>query len=103
MKYFQIAKIAALQVLAARGEAVARMLFYLALLLVFSQLWEAVDESGKLAGVTSTSMLWYLALTEWITVGMPMLYIDIQEDVRRGDVAYKIARPAASSPPPRVA
>ena len=40
-------------------------------------------------------MLWYLALTEWITVGMPMLYIDIQEDVRRGDVAYKIARPVS--------
>lgn len=40
-------------------------------------------------------MLWYLAVTEWVIMSAPLIHFPIEEDVRRGDVAYEIARPAS--------
>lgn len=93
MKYAAVARIAVRQQLSARGEAIARVFFYLAILLVFSRLWGAMAEDGAVAGFDAVALVWYLALTEWVTLATPMVYLAIQEDVRRGDIAYRIARP----------
>lgn len=87
MKQVAIAALAARHALQARGEAVVRVFFYLAILLVFSRLWQALEAGG--------SYVWYIALTEWVMLAMPLLSVEIEEDVRRGDVAYRIARPVS--------
>lgn len=88
MKQIAIAALAARHALRERGEALARVAFYLAILLVFSRLWQAI-------GGDTAAYLWYVALTEWVVLAMPLLYLDIEEDVRRGDIAYRIARPVS--------
>lgn len=93
MKQLAVAMLAARHTLHERGEVFARAVFYVAILLVFSRLWSALDAGGRLGGVGPAPFLWYIALTEWVVLGMPLLYLDIEEDVRRGDVAYRIARP----------
>jgi ABC-2 type transport system permease protein len=40
-------------------------------------------------------MLWYIAMTEWVIMSAPMIQFQMAEDIRRGDVAYQIARPAS--------
>jgi ABC-2 type transport system permease protein len=45
--------------------------------------------------VGAAEFVWYLALTEWVVLGTPLLYLAFEEDVRRGDVAYRIARPVS--------
>lgn len=95
MRYAVLAAVAARQTLTARGELLARMLFYVALLLVFASLWRAVAADGRLATFDAASFLWYLALTEWITLGVPVAYLGIEEEVRRGDIAYRLARPVS--------
>lgn len=92
-KYLAIAAVAARHTLAARGQAVARVLFYLVLLLIFSRLWAVLATSGQISGLTAVAFTWYLALTEWAVLSLPNLYLSIEEDVRSGDIAYRVARP----------
>ena len=87
MKYAAIIGIAARHALAARGGLLGRLLFYWALMTIFSQLWVAVGP-GDAAGY-----VWYLAITELVALGVPQVYIGIEQDVRRGDIAYRIGRP----------
>jgi len=65
------------------------------LLLIFSRLWKAVAADGGTGMFTVTSLIWYLAITEWITLSAPATYLKIEEDVRRGDIAYSLTRPAS--------
>ena len=82
--------VAARQTLSARGAIVARSAFYVVVLFIFSRLWDAM--SGFIG---AAEFLWYLALTEWTTLAMPHFYVWIEEDVRRGDIAYRLVRPVS--------
>jgi len=87
MKYWAVTRLALRQAIAARGGLIGRLLFYWALMIIFSQLWIAVgpgDPSGY---------VWYLAITELVALGVPQIYLGIEQDVRRGDIAYRIGRP----------
>ncbi len=90
-----LAATSARQTMSARGELVGRALFFGVLLLVFSRLWLVMAEEGRLGGVAAANFLWYLALTEWVVLATPMIYLTIEEDVKRGDLAYSLARPVS--------
>jgi ABC-2 type transport system permease protein len=89
------ARIAAVQAARERGELYGRMIFVAVILGVFSALWRAVSEAGMPIGLEMSALVWYLAVTEWILLSPGAAYIDIEADVRRGDVAYQLARPAS--------
>jgi ABC-2 type transport system permease protein len=97
-KYLGVALLGARQRLEERAALYGRILFYFLILLIFTRLWEAVLGSGTAAaGVgaqqDAASYVWYLAVTEWIMLSQPTLHLDIEADVRNGDVAYHLARP----------
>jgi len=97
-KYLGVAVLSARQRLEERAALYGRVLFYFVVLLIFTRLWEAVLGSGTpAAGVgpqqNAASYVWYLAITEWIMLSQPTLHLDIEADVRNGDVAYHLARP----------
>ena len=92
-KYRAVARMGLRQMLVERGSLLASSAFLLLILLVFSQLWEAMRDTGALGSLTATDLLWYLAVTEWIAIGTLPLWMNIQEDVRTGDVAYLLPRP----------
>jgi ABC-2 type transport system permease protein len=85
-----LASAAARQAVASRVEVLARAGFYVVLLLVFSRLWPAVPGISR---AESSSLLWYLAVTEWVLLSVPSLQFDLERDVRRGDVAVLLAAP----------
>lgn len=92
-KYLAVARIAVRQRAAERVAVVGRVAFYAIILLVFSRLWQAVLEGGALGGIGAVECLWYLAVTEWVVLSQPAVYLDIERDVRSGDVAYHVGRP----------
>jgi ABC-2 type transport system permease protein len=94
MRYREVVGLSARHTLRARGEWIARSVFYVILLLVFSRLWRVVGDGG-VPGVSTVEFVWYLALTEWVVLATPMFYLGIEEEVRRGDIAYLIARPVS--------
>ncbi len=79
--------------LSARGALAARAAFYLLILMVFSRLWDLASAHGVLAGATRAELLWYLAITEWVLLSVPQLHLEIEADVRTGDLAYQLPRP----------
>lgn len=77
------------------AERYARVLFLLVILGVFASLWRAVAASGGRVGGSPSTFVWYLAMTEWILMAAPHVHFRIEDDVRRGDVAYQIVRPVS--------
>ncbi|MBI4533226.1 MAG: ABC-2 family transporter protein, partial [Candidatus Melainabacteria bacterium] len=49
--------------------------------------------AAKLGGLTLTQMLWYLCVTESITLSAPRIAQVVDEDVRTGTLAVQLTRP----------
>ena len=94
-RYLAFARIAATQARRARGELYGRMAFFAVILGVFSSLWRAVAEAGMPIAADPGSLVWYLAVTEWILFSAPPVHLEIQETIRRGDVVYRLGHPAS--------
>jgi ABC-2 type transport system permease protein len=104
-KYVAIAALSFRQRLDDRAVLLGRVMFYAIILAIYSRLWRAaLGGSGALAlgdgaqgdgglGQSPGSYVWYLAVTEWIILAQPSLYLEIEADVRNGDVAYQLSRP----------
>ena len=94
-KLLFMAVLAARQHLAERGLLLGRAVFYGVILFVFSRLWDAVLEDEPIPGVGRAQLVWYLAITEWIILSIPPLHTDVEDDVRSGDLVYRLARPVS--------
>ncbi len=92
-KYRAIVAVAMRQTMSQRGELLARVLFYYALLFVFSQLWKVVLALDSTLPYSRAQMLWYLAITEWVILSLPDLHVTMEKDARTGDIAYGLPRP----------
>jgi ABC-2 type transport system permease protein len=77
------------------GELLGRVVFFALILGVFSAVWRAVAETASAAARDPREMLWYLAMTEWVVLTAPMVHFQMEQEIRRGDVAYQLARPAS--------
>lgn len=94
-KVLAFVRIAAAQRLRAKASVVAQMGFYTVILFIFSRLWTVALESRPIDGIDSSNFLWYLAITEWIVLSVPLIHLDIEQDVRSGDLTYRLTRPIA--------
>jgi ABC-2 type transport system permease protein len=94
-KYAAYSRIAAAAGRRERGELYGRIVFFAVILGVFSSLWRAVAEAGMPVAADPRSLVWYLASTEWILLSAPPIHVEMQEAIRRGDVAYGLGRPAS--------
>lgn len=97
-KYLYVGLTSVRSNLAYFGEVVARVIFLGVLLYIFLQLWELTyAEAGaeRLGGLTLAQMLWYLAITESITLSAPPVAPEIDNDVRTGAISVHLLRPMA--------
>jgi ABC-2 type transport system permease protein len=94
-KYAAFSRISAAQARREPNELYGRMAFVAVILGVFASLWRAVAEAGMPVAADSGSLVWYLAATEWILLSAPPVHVEIQEAIRRGDVAYRLADPVS--------
>lgn len=92
-KYASVGRTAIRQSLTERGALIARMSFYIVILFIFSRLWEVVAAKGAVGDLSMKELLWYLAVTEWVMLSLPLVHLQIEADVRRGDIAYLLPRP----------
>lgn len=90
---YEVLRLSARQSFAQRAAWVGRSVFLVVLLLIFSRLWLALEEAGALGSARAGDLLWYLAITEWIVLGLPLTHLSIEADVRTGDLAAMLPRP----------
>lgn len=80
------------------GEALLRSIFLVMIIFIFVQLWTVtysvtgVTRLGE-GGYTLAQMVWYFAFAEAIITSVPMLRRKVDEDVKSGDLAYKMSKP----------
>lgn len=86
-----VGRIAARQALVSRTEVLGRMAFYGVLLLVFSQLWRVVPFGTS----DPRAPVWYIAVTEWVLLSIPMVHLELERDFSTGDVAYFLPQPVS--------
>ena len=94
-KYVAFARISATRGRYDRAELYGRIAFFVVVLGVFASLWRATREAGLAIAADPKSLVWYLASTEWILLSAPLVHVDVQEALRRGDVAYQVGRPVS--------
>lgn len=95
-KYSWVGYISARANLAYFGEVATRVIFLGVILFIFLRLWTVTySETGNaiLGGFTLAQMLWYLAMTEAITLSAPRVSEAVDEDVRTGAIAIQLLRP----------
>ena len=95
-KYAWIGLTAARSNLAYLGEVATRVVFLGVILYIFLCLWRVTyAETGaeRLGGLTLAQMLWYLAMTESITLSAPRVAQEVDQDVRTGALAVQLIRP----------
>jgi ABC-2 type transport system permease protein len=92
-KLLLFVRIAGVQELSYRATLTGRLCFFIVILLVFSSLWRTIFAVAPLSAYGPAAMLWYLFVTECITLSAPRLITDVEDDVRSGNIAYLMARP----------
>jgi ABC-2 type transport system permease protein len=95
-KYTWVGLTSARSNIAYLGEVATRAIFLGVILYIFLQLWRATyAQTGaqQLGGFTLTQMLWYLAMTEAITLSGPRVAQEVDQDVRTGALAVQLIRP----------
>jgi ABC-2 type transport system permease protein len=97
-QYTFVGRIAARQQWAYRGELLMRSISMILFMGIFVALWHtafAVRGGEALAGYTLVDIVWYLAMTETITLSSSRAFITISEAVKSGDLAYTLTRPVS--------
>jgi ABC-2 type transport system permease protein len=94
-KYVAFARMARAHGRSERAELYGRMVFFVVVIGVFASLWRATREAGLAIAADPRSLVWYLASTEWILLSAPLVHVDVQEALRRGDVACQLGRPVS--------
>ncbi|MCI3921613.1 ABC-2 family transporter protein [Paenibacillus sp. TRM 82003] len=73
-----------------------RTVFLLIILYIFMQLWGATyagEGEAVIAGYSFSDIVWYLIISEAITLALPSLQAVVDQDVKSGDVAYRLTKP----------
>ena len=96
MRYGFVLWTAARQQWVYRAEMAMRAVQMVLFMGVFMALWTvAFGVSGRpeLAGYSLPEVVWYLAMTETITLSTSRVSMEISQAVKAGDLAYTLARP----------
>jgi ABC-2 type transport system permease protein len=95
-RYWSVLRTSARQQWVYRSEMLARSVQMVLFMGVFMALWSTaygVSGQSELEGFSLVDMVWYLAMTETVTLSTSRIFFEIAEQVRAGDLAYTLARP----------
>ncbi|MGI6081758.1 MAG: ABC transporter permease [Limnochordia bacterium] len=94
LQYLRIAEISLKNRVVYLADHLAGSIFLILILFIFSQLWKTVlGAGGDIAGLDGARMLWYMVFTEVIALSTPGSHTLVSEEVKSGDLAYKLVRP----------
>ena len=72
-------------------DVLIRSAFYFVIVYIISSLWAMTrSDTGSFNGEV---FIWYIAITELIVLSNPLIYFDIECDIRSGNVVYYLTRP----------
>ncbi|GAA4855257.1 hypothetical protein GCM10023310_37740 [Paenibacillus vulneris] len=73
-----------------------RSVFLIIIMYIFVQLWRVTyqgEGGGLIEGYSYEQIIWYILFAEALTTAFPSLSTRVEEEVKNGDVGYKLIRP----------
>ena len=94
-KYFEVIKITISNNFVYFWSFLIKNFFFVVIMLVYLLLWKNIygTTGAKIAGFGINSMIWYLVVTEIITLSRPNTHLQINKDVKDGSIAYLLNKP----------
>ncbi len=70
-------------------------MFFVFIVYVMLLLWQNIysHQGNMIAGYTLNQMIWYLIITEMVTLSRSNVFTEVSEDVKKGQIAYLINKP----------
>lgn len=94
-KYFHIFKISLSNNLVYVANFITRNFFFAFIIFIMLMLWKNIygQKGDMIEGFTLNSIIWYLIVTELITLSRSNIFNEVSEDVKKGNIAYLINKP----------
>jgi ABC-2 type transport system permease protein len=95
-KYWQITKTTISSTMVYFWDFIAKNIFFVFIMFIYLMLWTAIySKKGgdSLGGLTLNGMIWYLVVTELVTLSRSNVFNQINEDVKGGAIAYQLNKP----------
>ncbi|TBL81828.1 ABC transporter permease [Paenibacillus thalictri] len=96
LKYAAIGRISLRNHLAYVYDFLVRTIFLVLIMYIFLQLWRVTfqgEGTERIAGYSYPELIWYIIFAEALTMATPSLPLRIEDEVKSGDIGYKLIRP----------
>ena len=94
-KYGEISKITMSNGLVYVWNFIGKNIFFVFIMFIYLMLWQNIyGQKGKLiGGLSLKQMIWYLIFTELVTLSRTDMHLQINDDVKNGNIAYLLNKP----------
>lgn len=94
-KYSEISKITMTNSLVYFWNFLSKNIFFVFILFIYLMLWKNIysQKGSIIGGLTLNQMIWYLIVTELVTLSRTDIHIQVNEDVKTGNIAYLLNKP----------
>jgi ABC-2 type transport system permease protein len=92
-KYASIFKISVLHTLRNYKLLIGLSIFEVTCLLIFAHIWKIAATRVGATDLSPTSLLWYIAFNEWVLIAVPDIELDMEHELKSGQLAYYLPRP----------
>lgn len=95
-KYGQISRITMANSLVYFWNFLSKNMFFVFIMFIYLMLWKniyAQKGSSSIGGLSLNAMIWYLIVTELVTLSRTDLHLQVNDDVKSGNIAYLLNKP----------
>ncbi|MDT8717484.1 ABC-2 family transporter protein [Clostridium sp. 19966] len=95
-KYSQVTKITMANSLVYFWNFLSKNIFFVFIMFIYLMLWRniyAQKGTAQIGGFSLNAMIWYLVFTELVTLSRTDLHLQVNDDVKSGNIAYLLNKP----------
>lgn len=94
-KYLQVSKITMENSLVYFWNFLSKNIFFIFIMFIYLMLWKNIygSKGNIIGGLTMNQMIWYLVFTELVTLSRTDIHIQVNDDVKSGNIAYLLNKP----------
>lgn len=95
-KYGQVTKITMSNSLVYFWDFLSKNIFFVFIMFIYMMLWRSIYaemSAEAIGGLSLNAMIWYLIFTELVTLSRTDLHIQVNDDVKSGNIAYLLNKP----------
>lgn len=92
-KYAVLFKMSFLHTLRNYKLLIGLCIFEVTCLLIFGHIWKVASARIGVVNLDPKLLLWYIAFNEWILIAVPDIEMDIEYELKTGQLAYFLPRP----------